>query len=485
MRVIEGILMWCFVVLCYESRLTDASESFKVSSSTGVIRARYGSSVVLPCWLTPQLDAESMEIRWYRPEKYQTPVLFYQNRKLNYDVQEDIYRNRSSLTSRDAQSTGLKQGDISLQLENLNFQDNGIFHCYISGDRSYDSSTVNLLVTALGSPPLISLQDLNNNAVNVTCSSCGWFPKPQLLWQTKDADAPLPPGSLVYREEMNRQFCIESWIIYTSTDLISCSISLSEEEKRDVRLDVGALVLSSDYKYRVLVSMFAVAFLITAVMLGVALFYYKKYKTEYILIRNDEEEGILEMDDLRKGTLHITLDQNKVHENVVLHNDMIRDEDPEKITSTGFPYELCVSGKDPIKEGRAYWEVGLAAPNIPVKKSWLIGVAKASYELGNDPKHFTVLNGFWFLRSDPQNGLSVNTTPKTFLPVKAPESVGVLLDYDKGELSFYNAKENVRLCTIKTDFPKNGVVPLFNPGRGDKAPLKINCNLAENMRGEH
>lgn len=107
---------------------------------------RYGSSVVLPCWLTSNTNAETLEIRWYRPAQFKEPLLFYKDRKVITDFQE-IYKNRSSLTQRSPQSTGLKQGDVSLKLDSLGLSDIGIFHCYVSGDTSYDSNTVTLNLT--------------------------------------------------------------------------------------------------------------------------------------------------------------------------------------------------------------------------------------------------------------------------------------------------------------------------------------------------
>lgn len=106
---------------------------------------QYGSSVVLPCWLTPEMNAETLEIRWYRPGQFKSPLLLYQNSKIITDY--NTYNNRSSLTLRNPQSTGLKQGDISLRLDNLCLSDIGIFHCYVTGDKSYHEKTVQLNLT--------------------------------------------------------------------------------------------------------------------------------------------------------------------------------------------------------------------------------------------------------------------------------------------------------------------------------------------------
>lgn len=121
-------------------------DAFTVNCTENAIMGKYGSSVVLPCWLTPETDAEILQIRWYRPEQFQNPILFYDNGKIITNLQEG-YKNRTSLSTGNPQSTGLKQGDVSLKLDNLGLGDIGIFHCYVSGKTSYNDNTVNVKIT--------------------------------------------------------------------------------------------------------------------------------------------------------------------------------------------------------------------------------------------------------------------------------------------------------------------------------------------------
>uniref|UniRef100_A0A671PHL7 SPRY domain-containing protein n=1 Tax=Sinocyclocheilus anshuiensis TaxID=1608454 RepID=A0A671PHL7_9TELE len=94
-----------------------------------------GSTVILPCWISPPENAEALEIRWYRHDQFNNPVLLYNHGKIQ-DIQE-CFRNRSSLALRSDQSGGLKDGDVSLRLEKLN----------VSGDREYGSKVVDLKIT--------------------------------------------------------------------------------------------------------------------------------------------------------------------------------------------------------------------------------------------------------------------------------------------------------------------------------------------------
>ncbi|KAG1937113.1 butyrophilin subfamily 2 member A2-like, partial [Pimephales promelas] len=122
--------------------LIETTESFTVVVPRDQTVARVGSTVTLPCWISPPENAEVLEIRWYRQE-FSKPVLLYQHGKI---IQEESFRNRSSLTLWSDQSGGLKDGDVSLRLEKLTVQDEGSFRCYISGESVYDSGEVVLKV---------------------------------------------------------------------------------------------------------------------------------------------------------------------------------------------------------------------------------------------------------------------------------------------------------------------------------------------------
>uniref|UniRef100_A0A672KRX0 Ig-like domain-containing protein n=1 Tax=Sinocyclocheilus grahami TaxID=75366 RepID=A0A672KRX0_SINGR len=119
--------------------------SFLVVVPGDPIVAHVGSTGILPCWISPPENAEALEIRWYRHDQFNNPVLLYNHGKIQ-DIQE-CFRNRSSLALRSDQSGGLKDGDVSLRLEKLTFQDEGSFHCYVSGDREYGSKVVDLKIT--------------------------------------------------------------------------------------------------------------------------------------------------------------------------------------------------------------------------------------------------------------------------------------------------------------------------------------------------
>ncbi|XP_051501716.1 butyrophilin subfamily 1 member A1-like [Myxocyprinus asiaticus] len=465
--------------------LIEASVSLVVVVPEDEIAGQVGSTVTLPCWISPPQNAEGLEIRWYRPEHFNTPVLFYRDGKIQ-DIQEEHYRNRSSLGPRSAQSGGLKDGDVSLRLDKLTAQDEGVFHCYVSGEKSYDSQIVSLHVTALGSTPVLIPKPVSEDKVNMSCRSSGWFPEPNVRWMSDDRRL-LSPGQVSVSHAADGMFSVQSWTIVSPSDtqLISCLLALNTGQHREGRIDITDIisleVTSGPWK-----ALFII-FLICA-LLGLAAFIVYKYREKLTVKKPSEqlcedgamgnmrEENVvlkINMEELRKDAVNITLDRETAHPGLTINKDLkiVRDASGYVQKNEGFPYELCVCGAQKFSSGRHYWEVELVQNNVSPKDYWLIGVQKD----GNfsDKSRLTPSDGFWFLCSDGANGFHTNTDPQITLSLSSrPERLGVLLDYDNARLSFYNAKHCQHLLTINTKF--SGVlVPLFNPGVGDKNSLKI------------
>ncbi|XP_026109082.1 butyrophilin subfamily 1 member A1-like [Carassius auratus] len=182
----------------------------------------------------------------------------------------------------------------------------------------------------------------------------------------------------------------------------------------------------------------------------------KKQKKEVVEDINIEE--------LRKHAVEITIDRKRSHPYLIVSEDskMVKVPPGYKHSVEVFPYQLHAFGAQRFSSGRHYWEVELAQENIPPKNFWIIGVEERNLTKSKR-----------FLCSDGPRGFYTNTDPPVKLSLTPrPERLGVLLDYDHGQLSFYNVTERKHLLTISSRF-SGSVVPLFNPGAGDKSTLTI------------
>ncbi|KAI7790739.1 putative butyrophilin subfamily 2 member A2-like [Triplophysa rosa] len=428
----------------------------------GQIAGGVGLTVTLPCWISPQTDAGTLEIRWYRPERYDTPVLFYRDGKIQA-VQEERYRNRSSLSRRSALSNGLKDGDVSLRLDNLTLQDGGVFYCYVSGDW-YDSQAVTLLISALGRTPVLSPQPVNDTHVNVSCRSSGWFPEPSVVWMS-DGRRLVSAGRVSHSHGADGTFSVHGWTLVSLSDTpqVFCLLSLSSGEEREGAVDVQAFRPSPSGPWKALFLTVGICALLG--LLGFVLFKHRDRLTDC----NDEIKK------LRRNAEVITLDCQSKHPDLKISADLKAVRDPISYQRRGdkFPYELCVYAAKKFSIGQHYWEVELGQKETTPKNCWLIGVAKVGNYWSADKSGLSPSNGFWFVCSDGPKGFYTNTEPPVTLSLAPrPQRVGVLLEYDAGQLSFYDVTEGKHLLTISSTF-SGTVVPLFNPGVGDTSPLRI------------
>ncbi|XP_056316813.1 butyrophilin subfamily 1 member A1-like [Danio aesculapii] len=491
MRSIIGLLLL--------NLLTDCSVSFIVTVPPGPLVAHVGSTVILPCWISPAQNAEALEIRWYRHGEFRNTVLLYQRGKIQ-DEQEKSFRNRSSLTPRSDHSEGLKGGDVSLKLEKIIIQDEGSFHCYVSGDSAYGSKDLELKVTAPGSAPVLFPRPLDDDRLNVSCRSSGWYPEPNITW-TSDQGKTLPPAGVSLHRGADGLFSVHSWTTVSPSDaqLVSCSVSTAIGESKEGKLDIQGLVSSdSSEPWKALFITFTLLFCVLLGLAGWMLYKYSGKLTERKHAGTDCEDVHVEerkvpvpvamnMEELRKHAEQISIDRESLSPDLKISSDCksVRDSPDYHPTAEGFPYQLCAFGAQQFTSGRHYWEVQLAAPPIPPKISWLIGVVKHGNYCVKDRSAYTPSRGFWFLSSDGGNGFYTNTDPPITLSISPrPERLGVLLDYDAGLLSFYSVKESKHLLTMSTRF-SGSIVPLFNPGVGDASPLKIvDCPVAEESPAE-
>ncbi|XP_056316822.1 butyrophilin subfamily 1 member A1-like [Danio aesculapii] len=486
MRSIIGLLLL--------NLLTDCSVSITLVAPPGPVVAHVGSTVILPCWISPAQNAEALEIRWYRHGEFRNTVLFYQHGKIQ-DEQEESFRNRSSLTPRSDRSGGLKGGDLSLKLEKIIIQDEGSFHCYVSGDSAYSNAELKLKVTAPGSAPVLFPRPLDDGRLNVSCSSSGWYPEPNIMW-TSDQGKTLPPAGVSLHRGADGLFSVHSWTTVSPSDaqLVSCSVSTATGESKEGKLDIKGFISSacSDPWKPLFITVIICALLGLA---GLILCKYRNRLTEKksaetgcenIPVEEKTVPADMNIEELRKYAEQISIDRETISPDLKIMSDCksVRDSPDYHHTAEGFPYRLCAFGAQQFTSGRHYWEVQLAAPSNPPKISWLIGVVKHGNFSVKDRSALTPSNGFWFLCSDGENGFYTNTDPPITLPISPrPERLGVLLDYDAGLLEFYSVKESKHLLTMRTRF-SGSIVPLFNPGVSDISPLKIDCPVAEESPAE-
>ncbi|XP_068164219.1 myelin-oligodendrocyte glycoprotein-like isoform X2 [Antennarius striatus] len=126
------------------------------------IIAAVGDDVILPCYLEPSINVETMTVEWSKPDLKPDPfdplssveyVHLYRGRREVTDMKIQSYFSRTKLFTSE-----LKHGNISLKIINVTLSDAGRYKCFIPKLKNKVFSIVQLDVepniTMTETPPL-------------------------------------------------------------------------------------------------------------------------------------------------------------------------------------------------------------------------------------------------------------------------------------------------------------------------------------------
>uniref|UniRef100_K7F223 B30.2/SPRY domain-containing protein n=1 Tax=Pelodiscus sinensis TaxID=13735 RepID=K7F223_PELSI len=164
---------------------------------------------------------------------------------------------------------------------------------------------------------------------------------------------------------------------------------------------------------------------------------------------------------INRGAVDMTLDPDTAHPNLVLSEDRKRVRHGDMClallnTPERFDRCPCVLGTEGFGGGRCYWEV-----EVGDKTEWYLGVCRESVSRKG---HIALspVDGYWVVRLR-DGGYKALTSPSNSLPMSArPSRVGVFLDYEVGEVLFYNVTDRSHLFTFTGTF-SGTLCPFFSP----------------------
>ncbi|XP_042658040.1 butyrophilin subfamily 3 member A2-like isoform X2 [Tyto alba] len=150
---------------------------FRVLGPDRPITAAVGEDVVLPCHLSPGLDAENLEVRWFRT-RFLVYVHLYRGGQDHYSSQMPEYQGRTEFLKE-----GLSVGNVSLKILRTGLSDEGQYQCLVKDGDFYEEAALELKVAVSGSSPILSVEDYQDGGIRVGCRATGWYPKPEMLWR--------------------------------------------------------------------------------------------------------------------------------------------------------------------------------------------------------------------------------------------------------------------------------------------------------------
>ncbi|KAG9333483.1 hypothetical protein JZ751_011514 [Albula glossodonta] len=162
-------------------------------------------------------------------------------------------------------------------------------------------------------------------------------------------------------------------------------------------------------------------------------------------------------------SLDVTLDPDTAHPNLILSEDgkRVRHGDTRQNlpdTPNRFNEYVNVLGKEGFSSGRFYYEV-----QVEGKTAWALGVVTESLNRkGNislKPK-----DGYWAVWMMNGNEYKALADPSVLLPLREkPRTVGVYVDYEGGQISFYNVEARFHIYSFTGYTFTEKLYPLFSP----------------------
>ncbi|KAM4712353.1 E3 ubiquitin-protein ligase TRIM21-like [Anableps anableps] len=184
-----------------------------------------------------------------------------------------------------------------------------------------------------------------------------------------------------------------------------------------------------------------------------------------------------EMEIFHQSAVEVSLDPDTAHPALVLADDWKRVH--HGAVGNTLPYQskrfepaLHVLGKQGFSCGRFHYDV-----QVRGKTAWTLGVARESVnrkaELDLNPE-----NGFWTIRLQNRGEfVALANTPVPLSVGYHPDTVRVFVDYEEGQVSFYDVDAAVLLHSFTGCSFTEKLYPLFSPGPNDggrnSAPLII------------
>ncbi|XP_043448796.1 butyrophilin subfamily 1 member A1 isoform X1 [Prionailurus bengalensis] len=461
----------CLLVLTFFQLSRPDSAPFDVIGPAEPVLAALGDDAELPCHLSPSVSAERMELRWFRG-KVAAAVLVRRDGREREAEQTAEYRGRATLLDGD-----IAAGRVAVRIHRVRASDDGEYRCLFRQDGRYGEASVHLKVAALGSDPQIHMEVQESGEIRLECTSVGWYPEPQVQWRTSEGEW-FPSTSESRNPDEEGLFTVAASVIIRDTSMknISChfqNLLLGQEKEVEISIPAPFFPRLTPWMVAVAVILMVLGLLTIGSVFGTWRLYRERARQ-----RKDEfssKEKLLEELKQKKATLHavdVTLDPDTAHPHLFLYEDSksVRLEDsrqklPEK--PERFDSWPCVLGRETFTSGRHFWEV-----EVGDRADWAVGVCRENVvKKGFDP--MTPQNGFWAVELYG-NGYWALTPQRTPLPLAGPpRRVGIFLDYESGDVSFYNMANGAHIYSFSNASFSGPLRPFFCLWSCGKKPLTI------------
>ncbi|XP_010193083.1 PREDICTED: butyrophilin-like protein 8, partial [Mesitornis unicolor] len=352
-----------------------------------------GKEVILPCQLKVKIIPERLTVQWiFTGNTKKIDVTTFDGKNTHNPVHEDnTYQGRTSFFHFE-----FIKGNVSLHLKNVMLSDKGKYTCSVFFENWYDEVVVDLDVAAKGDESSVSLDGPVGQGISLTCKSQGWFPEPKVVW--------LNSKGQTRKEEVTTQVIRTSSGIF---DVIS-SMNLELGSDKEVSCRVVNNLLNARCESRVLIS------------------------------DSFTQSRKADFWEARSHAVPITVHPDcRVLELQVPGVPDVKSNTSEPADTNAPSTVPVLVGKEGFAAGKHYWEV-----EVGQQQDWVLGVVREKER----HKEEGILPGedYWALHGS-QGEIFSSEGHRRIEKQQSYSVIGVLLDLEEGQVSFYEAEQMAML----------------------------------------
>ncbi|XP_036452090.1 butyrophilin subfamily 1 member A1-like isoform X2 [Colossoma macropomum] len=460
----------CVILLILYSCMESKSEHFKVVGPAALLVAEAGEDLVLPCSIQPSTSAVDMRVEWSRVNVVDSLVHLYKDNEDKNENQDQSYRGRTALFREE-----LLKGNTSLKLSAVRVSDEGAYKCFIKDKSWYDDITVNVIVKALGTHPVITMEGFNSGGINLACESRDWNPEPEVLWLDREGVTLTAEDTETHRDTEGFRVKCSITVYNSDSNRFYCRLQ-QRHHMRETEIIISSQVFNSWTSVVAVISVLAI--IIAMGSIAVAVIYHKKDAERKRLQEELLKEKVYsELVKKKRSSVDVTLDADTAYPYLILSDDgkEVRCGDTKQNLPNNperFDRWPNVLGREGFFSGKFYYEV-----QVRGKTKWILGVARESInrkgEITLNPQ-----NGFWTVWLRKGHEYRALAGPSVILSLKEkPQKVGVFVDYEEGLVSFYDVEARSHIHSFTGQSFTEKLYPFFSPSNNDggenSAPLII------------
>ncbi|NP_001159816.1 butyrophilin subfamily 3 member A2 [Rattus norvegicus] len=494
------------------------TKGFRVFGPSDPVVAAPGREAILPCSVSPAMSVENMEeLRWFRT-RFSQAVFVYRDQEEQKEEQLPQYSWRTSLVK-----DQFHEGKAAVRIQNVQESDSGIYVCHFKQGHFREEAILELKVAAMGSAPEVYIKGPEDGGVCVVCMASGWYPEPQVHWRDSRGED-LPASSETLHEDAEGLFSTETSLVLRDSSVrnVTCSTFnpiLGQEKAMAMVIPEPFFPQASPWK---------AAFLVILTMMGIlisgTIYLLRREHSGRLKVQQKRKHLQCEKDELqttkedallftrlfewgyfdwvltrvcsftawRKAQLYadwrkehfqacnFTLDPASAHPILNVSQDRMRV--TRKDTTMCLDDLFCVLGTNGISSGRYYWEVKLRNRD---SSTWTLGVCREGVErkgcFSECPE-----KGFWTVGQSSSGYWAYVDSGRDSLSIRqAPQSVGVFVDYDERNISFYNMSDKSHLFSFHEASFSGTLLPYFRLKSGNiSMTVSSMACVSEGQQGE-